>query len=79
MAAGAGVQLLLETIKPRYSVRHPTTSPTVCVARFRRGERVHDALRCQQVIEVSDTLAKQRALGNPETILRSERRFLTCQ
>ena len=47
LRASARVQLLLQAIKPRYSIGQPTASPTVCIVRFCRGERVHDSLRCQ--------------------------------
>jgi hypothetical protein len=72
----AWVQILLQAKEPRHRAWHPTASPTVGVARFRRRVGVHDPLRRQQVVEVRDLARVQRTSGNPEAVLGSERRLV---
>jgi hypothetical protein len=76
LRASAGVQVLLQAKKPRYSAGRPTASPGMCVACLRRREGILDALRGQQVVEVCDLARIIRTLGSPDTILGCERRFV---
>jgi len=54
----AWVQILLQAVEPRDGVGHPAARPIVRIARLRSGERVHHALRRQQVVEVRDLGSK---------------------